>query len=70
MSGSDGQSDGQRGRTLDVGTTIVTDAMNHEHKDEGDEGLDQDALAGAHARVNTGDAQPTDDVGRGGCLEK
>lgn len=70
MSGSDGQSDGQRGRSLDVGTTIVTDAMNDEHEDEGDEGLDQDALAGAHAGVNAGDAQPSDDVGWGGRLNQ
>lgn len=46
MPSCDGEANSQRNGSFDVRSTTVADAMNDEHENEGDEGLDEDALTG------------------------
>jgi hypothetical protein len=44
--------------------------MNDEHEDEGDESLDENALAGRELRCDAGDPQSTDKVVWRRCLSR
>jgi hypothetical protein len=66
MSSCDGKSDGQWNGSLDVRSTTIANAMNDKHEDEGDESLDENALAGRQLWSNGGDTQSANEFS-GSC---
>lgn len=57
MSSSDGKANGKRSRSLEVSSAVIADAVDDEHQNEGDSGLDHESLHGIQRRVEVRVAQ-------------
>lgn len=69
VTGGDGEADGQGGRSLHVGSPVVTHSLHSEHQNESDEGLHEETLQWSHETTDGRHAQRVPHVFGGQSLQ-